>query len=190
MLVMATLSTSAAQQEGLYDPAPPSNSAFVRVANAPAATLGTRSVAADKGAVSTYVVIPQGDVSVKAGAASQKFRVEAGKFYTVALHGGKLSLLPDAPADNRAKALLVVYNLSSLPSVDLKTADGKTTVIQGVKPGESGNRAVNGITVDLATFAGPKSLNVMKAVKLERGKAYAIVVTDSGTTLTASTTTR
>ncbi|WP_235610427.1 alginate O-acetyltransferase AlgF [Deinococcus aerius] len=190
MLVMATLSTSAAQQEGLYDPAPPSNSAFVRVAGAPAATLGTRSVVADKGAVSTYVVIPQGDVSVRAGAASQKFRVEAGKFYTVVLHGGKLSLLPDAPADNRAKALLVVYNLSSLPSVDLKTADGKTTVIQGVKPGESGNRAVNGITVDLATFAGPRSLNVMKAVRLERGKAYAIVVTDGGTTLTASTTTR
>ena len=39
--------------------------------------------------------------------------------------GGKLALLTDEAASNRAKALLTVYNLSKAPSVDLKTADGK-----------------------------------------------------------------
>ena len=185
-LLLASLAS--AQDTGLYDPAPPANSAFVRVLNAPTATLGDKAITADKGAASAYVVIPQGDITAKLGAVSGKLSVEAGKFYSVAPFGGKLMLLTDQAADNKAKALLTIYNLSKNASVDLKTADGKTTVVSGVKPGESGNRAVNGITVELAAFSGTKTLGALKSVALQRGSAYAIVVTDGGVTMTTSST--
>lgn len=175
-------------QEGLYDPAPPADSAFVRVINSPAATLGSKAVTAPAGAASAYVVIPQGDFQAKLGNTSGKLKVEAGKFYTAFLSGGKVVLLTDQAAENRAKALLTVYNLSKSAAIDLKTADGKTTVITGIKPGESGSRAVNGISVDLAAFAGTKAVGTVKGVKLERGNAYALVVTDAGMTITTSST--
>lgn len=188
LMLTVTLSTASAQDTGLYDPAPPANSAFVRVIGAPAATLGGKAVTAAKGAASAYVVIPQGEFSAKVGLSTTKFKVEAGQFYSVAQNGSKVILLTDQAAENRAKALLTVYNLSKAASVDLKTADGKTTVVTGVKPGESGSRAVNGITVDLAAFDKTKNLGTLKGVKLERGNAYAIVVTDSGVTITTSST--
>lgn len=186
-LLMLVSLTLAAAQEGLYAPAPPANSAFVRVLNAPSATLGTVNVTANKSA-SPYIIIPQGSFDVKVGSLSSKLKVEAGKFYSVINNGGKLVLLTDQTADNRAKALLTVYNLSKNAAIDLKTADGKTAVISTVKAGESGNRAVNGITVDLAAFAGAKAIGTVKGIKLERGNAYALVVTDNGMTVTQSTT--
>jgi len=187
-LTLIALSSVAFAQAGLYEPAPPANSAFVRVLNAPTATLGDKTVSAEKNAASPYVVIPQGDFTAKLGTLTGKLKVEAGKFYSVIQNGSKLVLLTDPSADNRAKALLVIYNLSKNASIDLKTADGKTAVVSGVKPGESGNRAVNGITVDLAAFSGDKALGTLKGVKLERGNAYALVLADTGLTLTTSTT--
>nr|WP_184134117.1 alginate O-acetyltransferase AlgF [Deinococcus humi] len=178
----------ASAQENLYDPAPPANSAFVRVLNAPTATLGGKAVTAEKGAASPYVVIPQGEFAAKLGTITSKLKVEAGNFYSVVANGNKLVLLTDQAAENRAKALLTIYNLSKTASVDLKTADGKTAVVSSVKSGESGSRAVNGITVDLSAFDGTKALGTLKGVKLERGNAYALVLTDAGLTLTPSTT--
>ncbi|GGN44059.1 alginate O-acetyltransferase AlgF [Deinococcus daejeonensis] len=187
-LAIALLTVAAAQDTGLYAPAPPANSAFVRVLNTPAATVGTKAITAEKGAASAYIVIPQGDVTAKLGTVSGKIKVEAGNFYSVFVQGGKLIALADDGAENRAKAMLIIYNLSKTASVDLKTADGKTTVITGVKPGTSGSRAVNGITVTLAAFNGTKTLGALKEMKLERGNAYAIVVTDIGVTVTQSST--
>lgn len=186
-LSFLTLLPLASAQDGLYDPAPPANSAFVRVLNAPSGTLGGKAVSAEKGAASAYVIIPQGDFEAKVGTVSGKLKVEAGNFYSVVVSGGKLVLLKDQAAENRAKALLTVYNLTK-NSLDLKTADGKTTVLKDVKAGESGSRAVNGITVDLSAFAGSKAVGTVKGVKLERGSAYALVVTDSGMTITQSST--
>lgn len=187
-LLLLFLPPAAAQDSSLYDPLPPANSAFVRVLHAPVAFLGGKAINSAKGGVSPYVVIPQGEFTAKLGATSGKLKVGAGNFYSVLVNGGKLVLLKDQAAENRAKALLTVYNLSKASSVDLKTADGKTAVVTGVKPGESGSRAVNGITVDLAAFDRTKALGTLKGVKLERGSAYAIVVTDTGVTITASTT--
>lgn len=181
------LSGPAFAQAGLYAPAPPADSAFVRIIGASSASLNTKNVAAKKGAASAYVVIPQGSVTIKVGSNLQKFDVKAGGFYSVVDMGGKLTLLTDQAANNRAKALLTVYNLGK-GSIDLKTADGKTSVVAAVSPGHSGSRAVNGITVDLAAFAGSKALGIIKGVKLERGSAYALVASDAGLTLTQSTT--
>ncbi len=188
-----TLLASAQDLAGLYAPAPPPDSAFVRVINSTttplSATLGGKAAAAPKAGISTYVVVPQGTVATKVGAASSSLTVVAGKFYSAVWNGKTFKLLTDANADDRAKALITVYNLSSAPALDLKTADGKLSVISSVKPGESGNRAVNGITVDLAVFSGGKALATFKGAALERGNAYAIVLTKDGSSMTLSSTT-
>ncbi|GGJ77641.1 alginate biosynthesis protein AlgF [Deinococcus aquiradiocola] len=188
LLLLSVTAASAQDMQGLYDPAPPADSAFVRVLNAPTATLGTKAVTAGKGAASPYVIVPQGSFTAKLGATTGTLKVEAGKFYSVTPLNGKLVLITDQAAENRAKALLSIYNLSKNASIDLKTADGKTTVVNGVKPGEVGSRAVNGITVELAAFSGTKNLGALRSVSLERGNAYAIVVTDTGVTFTTSST--
>jgi alginate O-acetyltransferase complex protein AlgF len=179
--------------QGLYAPAPPPDSAFVRLLNTTAtplsATLGGKAATAPKAGISTYLVIPQGSVALKVGTVNVSLPVVAGKFYSAVWTGKTFKLMVDSSADDRAKALLTVYNLSKAPALDLKTADGKLSVISGVKPGASGNRAVNGITVDLAAFNGAKAVATFKGVALERGNAYAIVVTDTGSSLTVGSTT-
>ena len=195
LTAIAVLSGIASAQDlaGLYAPAPPPDSAFVRIINATAAplsaTLGSKVATAPKAGISTYVVVPQGNVAAKVGAASNTLAVVAGKFYSAVWNGKTFRLMTDVSADDRAKAQLTVYNLSTKPALDLKTADGKRSVVGGVKPGESGNRAVNGITVDLAVFGGSKALATFKGAALERGNAYAIVVTDSSSSMTVSRTT-
>jgi len=185
-------SATAQDLQSLYAPAPPPNSAFVRVINTTAvpvtATMNAKVTNAPKSGISAYVVVPQGNITAKSGLTSVGLPVSAGKFYSAIWNGKTFKLVPDLSADDRAKALLTVYNLSKAPSLDLKTADGKLSVISAVKPGESGNRAVNGITVDLAAMNGPKVLATFKGVALERGNAYAIVVTDTGSSLTVSST--
>ena len=195
LTAIAVLSGIASAQDlaGLYAPAPPPDSAFVRIINATAtplsATLGSKAATAPKAGISTYVVVPQGNVAAKVGAASNTLAVVTGKFYSAVWNGKTFRLMTDVSADDRAKAQLTVYNLSTKPALDLKTADGKLSVVGGVKPGESGTRAVNGITVDLAVFGGSKALATFKGAALERGNAYAIVVTDGGSSMTVSSTT-
>lgn len=189
-----SVSTAVAQDlQGLYAPAPPPDSAFVRLLNATSAplkaTLGGKDATAPKTGIGTYLVIPQGSVVLKSGSVSVSAPVVAGKFYSAVWTGKTFKLMTDSSADDRAKALLTVYNLSKAPALDLKTADGKLSVVSGVKPGQSGSRAVNGITVDLAAFSGAKAVATFKGVALERGNAYAIVVTDAGSSLTVGSTT-
>lgn len=59
-------------------------------------------------------------------------------------------------------------------------------MVSGVKPGESGSRAVNGIAVDLAAFSGTKNTGALKSIKLERGNVYAVVMTDARATVIQS----
>ena len=135
------------------------------------------------------MIVPQGNVAAKFGAASNTLAVVAGKFYSAVWNGKTFRLMTDVSADDRAKAQLTVCNRNTKPAPDLKTVDGKLSVVGGVKPGESGNRAMNGIIVDSAVFGGNEALAIFKGAALERGNAYAIVVTDSGSSMTVSSTT-
>jgi alginate O-acetyltransferase complex protein AlgF len=182
-LLVALLSVGLAQEDGLYAPAPPADAAFVRVLHAvpdaPALSVTVADVAYGDvafAAVSPYRVVTQGTRTLKAGDISQDLEVSAGKFYTLAITPQGVTVLEDASSTNRAKALLSLYNLSELPSVDLKTADGKTDVLVGVAAGTQKSIEVNGITVDLAVLSEGKELQAFPGVSLERGAAYSVVV--------------
>jgi alginate O-acetyltransferase complex protein AlgF len=190
IFVVVVLAFVSAQEDGLYAPAPPADAAFVRVLHASpdvaplAVTIGTANFGEVSFAqASLYRVVTQGTASLSAGDISQDLEVVAGKFYTVALTPGGVLTLEDASSSNRAKALLSLYNLSDLPLVDLKTADGKTEVLMGVATGTQKSIEVNGITVDLAVLADGAELQSFPGVSLERGAAYSALVLPGSTVI-------
>ncbi len=177
------LAIALAQENGLYAPAPPADAAFIRIihtapdASALSASIG--DVTYDELAFATaspYKVVLQGQRTLTAGEMTENLEVVAGKFYTLAVTGNGVIVLEDATSTNRAKALLSLYNLSDLPSVDLKTADGKTEVLMDVSAGTQKSIEVNGITVDLAVSSEGTELQAFSGVSLERGAAYSAFV--------------
>jgi alginate O-acetyltransferase complex protein AlgF len=177
-----------AQDQGLYAPAPPADAAFVRVVHALESAPAVAVLVGDAsfgdlafGQASPYHVVIQGARVLSAGDIKQDLTVVAGKFYTLAITANGVAILEDANSTNRAKALLSLYNLSDLATVDLKTADGKTEVLAGVTPGGQKSIEVNGITVDLAALSGGAEIQAFAGVKLERGAAYSVFVLGGAT---------
>jgi alginate O-acetyltransferase complex protein AlgF len=174
-------------EEDLYDPAPPADAAFVRAVHASAGAgavapdLGGKAVpAVGYGEASAYVVVPMGARTMAMGAgASAELDVSAGSFYTVALGSGGVVTLEDPINNNLAKALLVFYNLSDRP-VSLRTADGGTTIVDTIAPGQLGSRAVNPIEVALAAWSDDGAITSFDARQLARGAAYSVFVLGSG----------
>jgi alginate O-acetyltransferase complex protein AlgF len=180
-----------AQDEGLYAPAPPADAAFIRIIHAApdaaAVSANISDVAYGKlsfATASPYKVVLQGSRTLSAGDMSQDLEVAAGKFYTLALTANGVVVLDDATSTNRAKALLSLYNLSDIPSIDLKTADGKTEVLMGVGSGTEKSIEVNGSTVDLAVLNAEAELQAFPGVSLERGAAYSALVLGTAATPT------
>jgi alginate O-acetyltransferase complex protein AlgF len=179
LTLTASLATVAAQ--GLYDPEPPANSAFVRVINAGTGEVKAGIDAVAYGAVagqnaSAYRVIPQGGHKLAAGAANKEVNVLAKRFYSVIVNGSDVQVLEDPANPGQTKAGLAIYNLSKISSIALKTDDGKTTVVNDVTPGTVKSQAVNAIKVGLAAFNGSSKIASFPAVQLERGSTYSTIV--------------
>lgn len=179
LTLTASLATVTAQ--GLYDPEPPANSAFVRVINAGTGEVKAGIDAVAYGAVSgqnasAYRVIPQGAHKLAAGAANKEVNVLAKRFYSVIVNGSDVQVLEDPANPGQTKAGLAIYNLSKISSIALKTDDGKTTVVDGVAPGTVKSQAVNAIKVGLAAFNGSSKIASFPAVQLERGSTYSTIV--------------
>lgn len=152
-------------------------------------TLGETSYdALAAGAVSPYRVVLQGSAELSAGSVTSALEVEAGRFYTFVVTDEAV-LLEDPTLQNRAQALLLLYNVSAEP-VSLKTADGTTDVIPAVAPGEVGSIEVNAISVAFGAFSGDVALATFDEVQLERGAAYStFVLPDSTAVFVQNTTT-
>ncbi len=181
-LGLVALAPAQDDMDALYDPAPPADSAFVRIVNAAAteasAHIGRRELGAiAPGAVSPYFVAAAGEHTVRLGAIENPLTVEAQGYYTVAPASSGATVVTDEGKLELAKATVVLYNFSALPTVELKTADGGASVVEAVQPGASGSRKVNGVTVDLAVFAGDTKVADLPQRKLERNVGYAVVVT-------------
>lgn len=178
MLLVA--SWAIAQEGGLYDPEPPPNAAFVRIVQAdPEADPfdidlpDTEFDPVAYGEVSPYRVVVQGEYEL---GETDPLDIEAGGFYTIASTPAGIVVLPDAVNSDRAKALLVFYNFSELPDLDLKTADGSVAVISGLAPHHAGDVQVNPIAIDFGVFANDTRLALIEDPGLQRGAAYGIFV--------------
>ncbi|RJG10345.1 alginate O-acetyltransferase AlgF [Pseudomonas cavernicola] len=173
-----------ADEAALYGPSAPKGSAFVRIYNA-----GNQEVSANVGNTqlsdvgplgsSDFSFLPNGDYSAQVGAQTLPVKLGADRYYTlVNLPGGQPKLVEEPPFKNKQKALLRVQNLSD-SELTLKTADGKTPVVENVAPQGRGEREINPVKVNLALFSGTKKVSDLKPVALARGEAVCLYVTGS-----------
>lgn len=171
-----------ADEAALYGPTAPAGSAFVRGYNASASefdmTMGPVSIrdVAPKGS-SDFAFLPAGSYSASVSGKSLPVTLKADQYYTlVQMPNGELSLVDDPAFKNRQKALVRLQNLSDTP-VSLKTADGKTEVIQPVSGKASGEREINPVKVRLALFAGEQKVSDLSPLVIERGEVVSLYVT-------------
>jgi alginate O-acetyltransferase complex protein AlgF len=167
---------------GLYPPAAPPGSAFVRVFNAttqPKVTgkIGDKPVpeAAPRDA-SSYIFLAPGEYPASIGSTQENLKLERSRCYTVAVAPDGLHPFDQDCFNSQLKSLLSVYNLIDGTTLSLKMADG-TTVIDNVSANASGHREVNPVKANLAVFNGATKLADAKPVSLERGKVSSLFIT-------------
>lgn len=183
-----TAAEAAGADDALYDPAPPPNSAFVRVIDARGegnlqVTVGDAAVTVPASGVSPYVVVPQGEQDVALSTQSGKVTLAAGKYYTIALYVGgstEPKLIEDEILTNPAKSGIYVYNFSDAPTVKLYAPKPKVAVVDNLKPGVSAFKSVNAVTVDLALMEGDKTLADFDQLALKRRTGLTFVVFGAG----------
>ena len=179
--------TGFAQEEKLYDPAPPPGAAFVRVINLtgtgdPAEVMIGESMAGAVGELdaSPYHVVEEREAPIALGDAEATADVEPGRFFSVvarpAEDGIAITTLEDTPNTDRTKAQLALYNLTGEADVDLVTSDGKVVVFEDVAPDSATYRTVNAVTVGLAIKVNGEVVATFDDVPLERGAAFGFLV--------------
>ncbi len=180
-----------ANEAGLYDPAPPPGSSYLRLINANAKGAislsldGSAFVSAPEASASDYIVVPQGAKSAGFGGKDLTVTLGAGKFYSIVVSAGQGRLVEDPILKSRAKALLRMYNLTAKTALSLKTADGKVAIIDNVAAAAASDREVSGATLKLAVFDGAAKLAETPEVAIKRGFVYSVMAIGSGDSIKA-----
>lgn len=197
---------ASAQPAGmLYDPEPPSDSAYVRVIHA--SRDGAIEVTVDgksrikklgAGESSEYLVLGAGKRSIvvypfgqKKALLSTTIDVVSGQPMTVAI----TAMLPDSVPiifkdkanTNKLKALLTVYHIDPKSGkLDVLSADRSTKVFSSVSYGSSASIQVNPIAIDLIATKANDSVPVGDAsLTMTQGGNYSIVLLSGGGKITA-----
>ncbi len=186
-LTIIPASAHANMDSGLYDPVPPEGSAFVRFLSDRNTTGSIEAKANNKGYdylnykdVSSYYVVPKGNVESVIGDTKTTFQAEPGKFYTVILNDtNTLEVKTDPQNDNQAKSQILFYNLSNTDKLALKTTDGKIEVVPSLEAGGTGEKQINPVKVSLAIYNGDKIVKDLGEISLERAKSYTVVALDN-----------
>lgn len=181
----AALFATATAGAGLYPPAAPPDSAFVRVYNdTPQGKLGAQI--GDKSVpdpapndASAYVYVAPGQQPAKIAGKSQSLSLESKRCYTAAAKNDGVHLIDQDCFNSQLKALISVYNLIDGATLSVKAGDNGPAVVDGVASNDVGQREVNPVKANLAVFNGATKLADAKPVNLERGKAYSLFVSGS-----------
>lgn len=180
--VLAAWNPGWAGDGGLYGPAAPPGSAFVRVFNASAADdvdarVGNQTLADIRAwNASEFIFLPAGTHPLSAAGTEGTLTLAAARYYTAVVGNGPLRLLDDDNAGNRLKALVILYNLTGKDAISLRTQDGRTAVIGDVANNASGRREVNPAKVQFAVFSGESKIADAPMVSLARGQAFSLFV--------------
>jgi len=167
---------------GLYPPAAPPGSAFIRVFNASnqpkvTAQVGSKSLG-DVSAMeaSSYTFLPPGQYPVKIGDASDNATLQGSHCYTAAIGAdSKVRQFDQQCFNSQLKALVEIYNMIDGTTLSLKTTDG-ATVVDSVAANAAGQREVNPIKANLVVYDGSNKLADAKPVTLTRGGTYSLFV--------------
>ena len=193
VVIMVVITPALRGQEGLYGAAAPADAAFVRVVNAQTEPLtelwigATRFAALAARAASPYRPVNPGIHQVFVGSRSEELIPRRGVYYTVLVTTNTLAIVEDTAHTRPDRAQIVLYNVSGVDSLSLRTADADATVIPDVSTGSSGTAQVNAVPVELALFRGGERLEILGDLGLTRGQSYSIFVSAAGDSGSAGT---
>lgn len=193
--VLSCLLMNSAYAEGLlYDPEPPADSAYVRVMVVAASEALTVQVDGkphgahlERGAPSDYMVIPAGKHAITLSAVGHHeaqyaatLDIIAGRAMTVTFSAMDAKaphlLFEDHANANKLKAVLAVYPLAPrAAALDLRSADGKVSVFNGLTPGVMRTITVNPVKITLAVFQKAHSLTTL-SLDMAPGGTYSIML--------------
>jgi alginate O-acetyltransferase complex protein AlgF len=186
LLALCAAAPATAETRSVYGPQAPGDAAFIRLVDA---IPGTSQLEIEIGAthfealgwaeVSPYRPVTPDIYQLEAAGNETEIIASSGRYYTVVCTPTAVTVYEDPAHTDPARAQLFLYNLSLLPRIDLRTADGKSTVIAGVRPRSSGLAVVNAVRVPLAVFSGGASIAGLGDLGLERGSSFSIFVLET-----------
>mgnify|MGYP006295553451 CR=1 FL=1 len=171
-----------AQEEGLYGSEAPEDKAFIRVINTSGNSISNLAIGAliFKGLspeeLTAYRPLSPGIYIIRTGGQQTDLTCSANEYYTIQLSSSGPKIFSDVRQEDYLRSQLVLYNLSELQTVSLKTRDGNTTVINSVGAGASSQITVNPIDAELSLFSKGEKVSDMKMVDLESGQSYSIFI--------------
>jgi alginate O-acetyltransferase complex protein AlgF len=173
----------------LYGTQAPKDAAFVRVFRAVDGSgpleVGARRFDPPRGGVTPYRPVLPDIYLLRAGGEELELIPRVRRYYTLALTAEGLRVFEDVEHDDPARAQLVLYNLLPQARVELKTADGRSSVIAAVGPGQAGRVNVNPIAVQLGVFGTDGLRAALGDPGLRRGASYSVFVFPGGSGLKA-----
>jgi hypothetical protein len=181
--IAALLAPAAARADtrSVYGPEVPGDSAFARFVNAiPGSTAQEFELGATSfdplgyAAVSPYKPVTPDIYQISAGGRDLEIIPRSGVYYTIVCSPQAITVLEDPAHVDPARAQVFLYNLSTIASLDLKTSDGRTGVILGVRSGASGVKVVNAVTVSLAVWNAASRIASVGDLGLARGSSFSV----------------
>ncbi len=175
---------AAADDAELYDPKVNEDEGLIRVLN----LTGKNSTLAINGApaifrkippynFTDYIVTKEGRKTLQLGAASLDVVIERGATSTfTVLPNGKIKALHDAVIGKKGKSLITLYNFTDNLPLTLKTANGKTTIIEPVQPASSNHREINPVKIAPAVFSDQSKIKALDPIQLKRNTPYSIAI--------------
>ena len=173
-----------AAADTLYGAEAPKDVAFVRVVRltdgAGPLDVGSQRFAPGPGDVTPYRPVLPDIYLIRSGGREVELIPKVRRYYTLTLTPEGIRIFEDVEHTDPARAQLVLYNLLPSERVDLRTADGRTSVIAGVGPGLAGRVNVNAVPVTLGVFGSAGPLAVVGDPGLSRGGSFSVFVFGSG----------
>jgi hypothetical protein len=176
---LVLVASVAGAQAGLYAPAAPENTAFVRVAAVRSPLIERLAIGPVSfpplalGEVSPYRIVPV-EGYVLGGRGGTFFTPEAGAFYTIVPVGRRdHRIINDSTHRDRARAQLNLYNMTEQPA-GLLALEPEGEIFSALPPGERADRPLNAVPVIVqATYSGSRS-GERHNISLERGASYSV----------------
>jgi hypothetical protein len=173
--------------DSLYGEAAPRDAAYVRFFVAGNSSLhdpleigGTRFVAVAPGSATPYRPVAPDIYLVDNDGRRAEIIPKKERYYTIAILPAEIRVFEDVAHTDPARAQIVLYNVSALDWVGLRTSDGRVEVMPAVARNRSHAVRVNAVPVRL-TVAGPGSFASQLADPgLRRGASHSVFVYGQG----------
>ncbi|HIP40079.1 MAG TPA: hypothetical protein EYG88_11970 [Desulfocapsa sulfexigens] len=177
--------TASAGDKGLYAKKPPADAAFFRVLNASDNSAlkvlldGEKLVTVAPLRVSGYGFTVSSVFNLTLNGKTISVPATAKSMITLVWNGQDYFTVAEETFSSKKKARLKIFNVGTKP-VSLKTADGKTTVIEKVPSRHYGYRDVNALNMSFAFYTGDAKLLATEKISLQKGRVTTLFLVNNG----------